>query len=72
MLPELDHVTSRRDARTLFEAVRGACAELELWEVKGATHSFDEVTGVFPMRYDAELSARSLERFRGFLERVLA
>jgi dienelactone hydrolase len=72
VLPELDHVTSARDARTLFAAVGGVCADLELWEVKGATHSFDELTGVFPMRYDSELSALSLARFRAFLERSLA
>lgn len=71
VLPELDHVTSARDARTLFQGVRSACADLELWEVSGATHSFDELTGLFPMRYDAELSAQSLARFRGFLEGVL-
>lgn len=72
VLPELDHVTSARDARTLFEAVRGACAELELWEVKGATHSFDEVTGIFPMRYDEALGRQAVERFESFLNAVLA
>jgi len=72
VLPDLDHVTSRRDARTLFEGVSSVCADLETWEVESATHSFDEVTGVFPMRYDEALAAQSIERFRTFLREVTA
>ena len=72
ILPELDHVTALRDARTLFQGVRSACADLELWEVQGATHSFDEVTGVFPMRYDEALGRRSVERFTAFLRGALS
>ena len=71
VLPELDHVTAVRDARTLFDGVRSACAELELWEIEGATHSFDEVTGLFPMRYDAALARQCVGRFTRFLEEVL-
>lgn len=70
ILPHLDHVTSLRDARALFEGVRGACADLEVWEVEGASHSFDEVTGIFPMRYDEALGRRSVERFTAFLKEV--
>ena len=71
VLPHLDHVTALRDARALFEGVRSACADLEVWEVEGATHSFDEVTGIFPMRYDEALGRRSVERFVAFLKGVL-
>ena len=72
VLPHLDHVTSLRGARTLFDGVRSACSELEVWEVEGATHSFDEVTGIFPMRYDEALGRRSIERFMTFLKEVFA
>jgi dienelactone hydrolase len=72
VLPHRDHVTRLSGARALFEAVRGACAELETWEVEGATHSFDEVTGVFPMRYDEDLSVQAIARCRTFLQGVLA
>ncbi|HEX8570522.1 MAG TPA: dienelactone hydrolase family protein [Caulobacteraceae bacterium] len=67
-----DHVTPLRTARTLFEGVRSVCADLEMWEVEGATHSFDEVTGIFPMRYDEALSVQAIERCRRFLQGVLA
>ena len=72
ILATLDHVTALRDARTLFEGVRSACADLEVWEVEGATHSFDEVTGIFPMRYDEALGRRSVERFVAFLKGALS
>jgi hypothetical protein len=39
--------------------------------VEGATHSFDEPTGVPPMRYDPVLLAEAVERFSGFLKRTL-
>ena len=71
VLAHRDHVTRLAAARALFEAVRGACAELEIWEVEGATHSFDEVTGVFPMRYDEALSVQAIDRCRAFLKAVL-
>ena len=67
-----DHVTPLAAARTLFEGVRSVCADLEIWEVEGATHSFDEVTGIFPMRYDEALSVQAIERCRRFLQGVLA
>lgn len=66
-IAERDHVTNSREARRLYEAPRRAGAEVELWEVPGATHSFDELTGVFPMRYDAGLAREAEARFRSFL-----
>jgi dienelactone hydrolase len=69
VIPGRDHVTWPHDARRLYRALTEA--DLELWEVKGATHSFDEPTGVPPMRYDPVLLAEAVERFRRFLERTL-
>ena len=67
VIPARDHITNGRDARRLYEAPRRAGAEVELWEMTGGTHSFDELTGVFPMRYDPALSDQAEARFRAFL-----
>ena len=64
-----DHVTWPRDSRRLYRTLKDH--ELEIWEVEGATHSFDEPTGVPPMRYDAVLLAEPVARFSAFLKRTL-
>ena len=70
IIPERDHVTRAHDARRLYR-VAEEC-ELEVWEVAGATHSFDEPTSVPPMRHDPVLLEESVRRFRAFAERTLA
>jgi dienelactone hydrolase len=67
--PHDDHVTSLGDARRLYEAPRKAGCEVELWELDG-THSFDETSGIFPMRYDSPLATESIARFTAFVSRV--
>ena len=62
-----DHITNGRDAIRVFEAPRRAGSKVDLWSIPTATHSFDETTGVFPMRYDAELTRQAEARFRAFL-----
>lgn len=65
-----DHLTTVGHAERVHEAVRGCGVEVETWIAEG-THSFDEPTGVLPMRYDADLSARSVERFQRLLETTM-
>lgn len=69
VIPSRDHVTRPTTSRRLYKAAEGC--DIEIWEVEGATHSFDEPTGVPPMRYDTELLAQSVERFRLLLERTV-
>lgn len=64
-----DHVTSAADARRLHQQARRCGAEVVVHEVD-ATHSFDEETGVFPMRHEPPLLAENVERFRAFLGRL--
>ena len=65
-----DHVTLAPVARGLYRRLTDC--DLEIWEVEGATHSFDEPTGVPPLRYDPALLAQSVERFTVFLQRTLS
>jgi dienelactone hydrolase len=65
-----DHLTTVANARRVYERVRGSGAQVETWVADG-THSFDEPTGLPPMRLDPELAAQSVGRFRGFLEETL-
>lgn len=64
--PRLDHVTSPLDAARLHATARAAGCAVEVWTPQ-ATHSFDEPTGVFPMRCDPVLTRASVERFAAFL-----
>jgi len=64
--PQFDHVTNLGDARRLYAAPREKGCPVDLWEHAG-THSFDEFTGVFPMRFDEPLTRESLDRFAAFL-----
>jgi len=66
-----DHITGIGDARRLFEAPRAAGADVQLWELD-ATHSFDEPTGVFPMRFDAAMRDESLTRFAALVRDAAA
>lgn len=67
-----DHVTRPAEARRLYAAARRAGAEVELWEIPDATHSFDEPTGVPPMRHRPDLLATAAARFGRFLRETLA
>jgi dienelactone hydrolase len=69
IIPSRDHVTSQSAARGLYRRLTDC--ELEVWEVEGATHSFDEPTGVPPMRYDPVLLDESVRRFSEFVTRTL-
>ena len=69
VLPTRDHVTWAHDSARLYRRLTDC--ELEVWTVEGAIHSFDEPTGVPPMRYDPVLLDEAVGRFRVFLERTL-
>ena len=72
MLAERDHVTRPVDADRIYQAPRAAGAEMEVWRVDG-THAFEEQdTGLSPMRYDAELAAEAMDRFRAFVAETLS
>lgn len=67
-----DHLARPVTSRAIYGAARRAGASVELWEPEGATHSFDEPNRANPiMRHDPQLTAESLERFGGFVERTL-
>jgi dienelactone hydrolase len=66
-----DHLTTLRNAKRVYEAVRGSGVEVDVWEAAG-THSYDERTGFGPMTYDPEVTAESVRRFTRFLQGVLA
>lgn len=71
VIPGRDHVTRRGEARRLYDSPRRGGCEVELWEAAEATHSFDEPTGVPPMRYAATLADEARQRFAAFLLRTL-
>ena len=66
-----DHVTRPAEARRLYAAPCAAGSEVDLWEIPEATHSFDEPTGVAPMRHAPDLRDRAVTRLRAFLEETL-
>lgn len=66
--PIHDHITSLSDARRLYAASAAAGCEVENWELE-ATHSFDEPSNLFPMRFDPVLRDACVDRFVGFLRR---
>lgn len=67
VVPRDDHLGSVRLHMRAYAAAVAGGADLEIWSV-GATHAFDE-PGLHSrlMRYDADLSEVSIEKFRGFL-----
>ncbi len=66
-----DHVTQPARARRLHDASRAAGCQVELWELPDATHSFDEPTGVPPMRHAPDLTAQAVTRFGAFVSDAL-
>jgi dienelactone hydrolase len=71
IVAEHDHVTRLSDAEKLFRAVERSGAELEVWRVR-ASHAFDENQNAAPpMKYDPELAAEALQRFRSLLTDTL-
>lgn len=70
VIAQRDHLTTVRNARRVYEAVRASGVDVEVWEPAG-THSFDERTGFGPMEHDPDLAAESVRRFTGFLQATL-
>jgi len=66
-----DHLTSVRNAERVHAMVRNCGAEVETWIAPG-THSFDEPMTAPPMRYDPDLTAEAIRRFRALLQDVAA
>lgn len=62
----IDHVTSVRDTRRVFDAPLRAGADVALDELR-ATHSYDEGMTLLHIRNDPALTAGTLARFHGFL-----
>ena len=72
VLGEKDQVTSARDATRLYERVAAGGAPIEVWRVAGA-HAFDEADSDLSWyRYDRDLAAASIERFRAFVAEALS
>lgn len=69
VIARTDHLTTVRNAERVHAMIRDCGAEVETWIAEG-THAFDEPTGVPPMRYDPDLAAEALRRFRALLEDV--
>jgi len=66
-----DHLTTVRNAERVHEMVRNCGAQVETWIAEG-THSFDEHTGMAPMRHDPVLAEESVRRFAALLQDVAA
>ncbi len=65
-------MTRPADADRIYRAPHIAGCEMEIWRVDG-THAFEEPdTGLSPMRYDAELAAEAMVRFKTFVTQTLA
>lgn len=71
IIPARDHVTGRGDALRLYATARAGGSKTEIWEMKAGTHSFDETTGVPPMRHHPEMAAEARKRFAEFLQKTL-
>ena len=68
VMAERDMVTSVRDATSLYAAIRGSGAEVDVWSAAGGAHAFDEYDSPMArLRYKPELAAEALSRFRSFL-----
>lgn len=71
LVPAWDHFTGAGDVQRIYNPVRRAGGDVELWEMEAGTHSFDEPEPQFPMRAHPEMTAEARRRFVEFLERTL-